>query len=84
MLKDFAESLCEASSKFVPKLDCFAEGYMSVDILDDGEKAGEVQVVQRDPASDLRTYGLFSESIDDGEQYFEEVSSLVNAVLDLR
>lgn len=79
MLRRFAEELLAKLPDYEVFLDCFEEGYMCVQVTKNGAEIAEVHVVQGDPTSDKRSYGLFMlvESKED-ELYFERPEEMVD------
>lgn len=71
MLKEFSSELLRRNQNYSLKLDCYEEGYMSVDIFSEDNKYAELHVVDRDSG---KAYGLFLMGKSDDEIYFTDLN----------
>lgn len=77
MLQEFAKLLLIQCPTCMVELDCYAEGYMRV-VASHSQTKLEVQIVEREPQSRIRSYGLYSDHGDGHELYTEDVNEIVH------
>lgn len=80
MLQQFAAQLCKLDPNCSVNLDCFEEGYMAVQVAKGVSQIAEVQIVQRNAEDEKRSYGLFWDTAELDELYFDDLELLLSVV----